>query len=131
MLASSGSNPYDIPREVLDSNMYSIPTSISAVDSYVNHAVVTQVSVEPPQHVSKGSIYQHPRKGSLSDEGRMEGVEGSSDKKVESGDYIYMSSLPDDEEKDPSCSPEEVQVMEINWMYYGFCKLVRMHILSP
>ena len=109
MLTSSGSNPYDTPREVLDSNTYSIPTSIPVMDNYVNHAVVTQVSVEP----SKGSFYKHPQKGmSHGEEGHSEGVDGSSDQKVESGDYIYMSSLPDDEgekeSNEPSFSPEEV-----------------------
>lgn len=110
---SGSSNPYDIPREVVDSNTYSIPSSIPAVD-YANHAIAMQVSVEspvPPPHASERSVYQHPRQGRSSDDGgRSSAVDGSMDLKVESGDYIYMGSIPGSQggEKEASFSAEEV-----------------------
>lgn len=103
---SNSSNPYDIPREVLDSNTYSIPVGIPAVVDYINHAIVTQVSVEPLVPPPHGSVYQHPRNSDSTDS---EGV--VSDQKVESGDYIYMSSCPDEEGGVKEPATQEVKEM--------------------
>ena len=110
MLTSNGSsNPYDTPREVLDSNTYSIPTSLPAMvgNDYINHTVATQVSVEPL--IPPGG---HTQKGP-----EAVGECVPMDQKQESGDYIYMSGtnldnevVEHEEDKATYFAPEDVSL---------------------
>jgi hypothetical protein len=83
-VGTSNSNPYDVPRD--RDNNCPISNGVPTVDDidYMNHEVVTQVSVESPAAVFN--------RGRSFNEGRGTGDVGD-DLGVDSGDYIYMSSV--------------------------------------
>lgn len=96
--------PSSVPRDIFDSNAYSIPSSIPATaNAYINHTIETHVTVEP-NGLANGSeqfAYQHPR-------GSGGACEVVLDQKAESGDYIYMSGCPDEMCNDENKIEEEV-----------------------
>ena len=80
---------YSTQTNITESNDYAVPTSLPVKEkAYENHVIETQVTMESP----------------MGTEGKASQV-STSDMRMESGDYIYMSGCPDISE--PSSSARE------------------------